>query len=194
MDCDGGRAEGQRAVENGEETVAAFRAVVHAAAELNRQRDVRRQGAADAGDNRQRGGWLAHQVAAVAAAEDFFHRAGEVQVDRVESRGDQLAGGLGELLRVVAHQLRAAGVVVVADAEKPPGLRPLGHVDDKLVQQDLAERVRGAQLPGDPPHRPVGVAAQRRLHGGKVDQNRTKMERSEVHIYSPFSQRERGLR
>ena len=109
MDCDGGRAEGQRAVEDGEETVAAFRAVVHAAAELDCQRDVQRQGVAHSGDNRQRRGRLAHQVAAAAAAEDFLHRAGEVQVDRVEARGDQFAGGLSELLRVVAHQLAPQG-------------------------------------------------------------------------------------
>ena len=146
--------------------------VVHAAAELDGQRDVRRQGVAHAGDDLQRRGRLAQQIAAAAAAEDLLHRAGEVQVDHVEAGGDQFAGGQGELLRVVAHQLRTAGVVVVADAEEPPRLRPLGHVDDELVQEDFAERVRGAQSPGDPPHRPVGVAAQRRLHGGKVDDDR----------------------
>ena len=179
MDGGRGRAAGEGAVENGEEAVAALGRVVHAAAQFDGQRNLRRQGVAHPGDDLQGDRRPAQEIAAAAAPQDLLHRAGEVQVDHVEADGDEFHGRQDELLGPVAHQLRAAGVLVVADVEEPLRLGTLGHVDDELVQEHFAERVGGAQPPGDLPHRPVGIAAQRRLHGGKLDNHGTKMKGSE---------------
>ncbi len=48
-------------------------------------------------------------------------------------------------------------------------LAALGDVEDELIEHHLADGVRRAQPAGDHPHRPVAVAAQRRLDDGKVD-------------------------
>ena len=56
-------------------------------------------------------------------------------------------------------------MIVVADVKEPRALRPLVTLR-RTGQQHFAERVRRAQPPGDQPHRPIAIAAQRRLHGG----------------------------
>ena len=101
-----------------------------------------------------------NKISAPAAAQHFFHRAGEIQVDGIEAGLDELQGGRGELLRRVAHQLGAARMLLVGHADEAPGLAALGHAQDKAVQQHFAQRVGRAQAPGDDPHRPIAIAAQ----------------------------------
>ena len=176
VDRDGRRAEPERAVENLVEVVAALWAVVHAAAHFHGHRHVRRQGLANSGDDLQRGGRIAHQISAPATPQHLFHRAGEVQIEHVEAGGDEFQGGGRELLGHGPHQLRPAGMLVVAHPQKTLRLVPFGHIDHELIEQHLAEREGRAQPPGDRPHRPIAVAAQRRLHYREVDGNRAETE------------------
>ena len=54
---------------------------------------------------------------------------------------------------------------------------PCADLDDELVQEHFAQRIGRAQPPGNDPHRPVAVAAQRRLDDGEVDGHVADVER-----------------
>ena len=106
VDGDRRRAQREGAVEDGEEVVAALLRIVQAAAHLHRQRNVRRQGVADAADNLQRGRRCAEKEPATAAAQHLLHRAAEVKVDHVEARLGQLQCRGRKVGRLGAHELR----------------------------------------------------------------------------------------
>jgi hypothetical protein len=80
---------------------------------------------------------------------------------------DQLRGRAAELLGLGAHQLPADGMVVRADLQHP--VAELPPEEDQLVEDDLGHGELGAPAAGDDAHRPIGVARQRRLDGGKPE-------------------------
>ena len=85
VDRNGHHAAGEGAVEDGEEIVAALCGVVHAAAELDGERQCGGRASRTRATISRAVVRLAQQIAAAAAAQDLLHRAGEVQVDHVEA-------------------------------------------------------------------------------------------------------------
>ena len=144
---------------------------------LTRQRHVRRQGLAEPGDDLQGLLRLAQEIPAAALAQDLLDRAAEVDVDHVEARRDQLQRRRGEVVGRAAHELGRDGMVLVGHADIPPGLVPLGHVEDEAVEQHLADGVARPEPPRDGPGRPVAIAAHRGQGHGELDPHRAEVNR-----------------
>ena len=185
VDGNGCCAQLEGTIEDGEELVAAFLAFVHAASHFDGDRNLCPHRLADPGDDLHRPVRIAEQVAATALAEDFSHRAAEVDIDRVEPRFHQLQRSGGELARITAHQLRPDRMIFVRHPDEPLCLLPFGHVEHKAVEQHLRHGVSGPQPPCDNPGRPVGIPTHRGQHDGELDGHRPEAELGEVanHIY-----------
>src|SRR6267142_1596020 len=120
---------------------------------------------------------LTQVKAAAAAAENFLHRAAEVDVDGVETRLDEFLRTGGELLRLCAHQLPADRPLFVRNVqEMPVAIAVLFHRHEKLVEHYFAHGIRRSVPTSEQPHRPVAIARQRRLHDWKADCEGTELE------------------
>ena len=71
---------------------------------------------------------LAQMKTTPAAAQHFFHRAAEIDVDDVEATLDQLLSSRTKLARIGAHQLPADRMLVVGDVHKVVILPPRFHL------------------------------------------------------------------
>ncbi len=174
VDGDGGDAGGEGTVEDGEEVVAAVRRVVEAAAHLHGDGNVSGNGFARAADDFESDGRLAEVKSTPATAENFFHRAAEVDVDDVEAGFDQLECAARELVRLGTHQLSADGAFVVGEMqEMAVAMAVVFHRDQKLVEHHFAERIRSTVASSEQPHRPVAIAGECSLNDGEANFERT---------------------
>ncbi len=157
------------AVENFIKVFEAFGRVVHAAAQFHGERNSRRQRVAHFCNDFERRIGLRHQKTAAAAAEHFFHGAGEIQVEDVEAGLDQFERGRGKIVGHGPHELRSAGMFFVGHPQKPLGLLAFGHVEDELIEEHFTNGVGCSQSPGDHSHRPIAITGEGGLHDGEAD-------------------------
>ncbi len=159
----------KRPVEDGEKLVTALLTVVDPAAHLHGDGDVLGEAVADPRDDLQGHCRLAQVEPAAAPSQDLLDRAAKIDIDHIETGLDEPFGRRSESDRIGAHQLSADWMLLVGHVECPPARTGAAKVDQQPVEHDFADRVGGAELPGNDPHRAVAVAGQSGLDNGKVE-------------------------
>jgi hypothetical protein len=163
VDGDGGEAEGDGFVEDFIEPVGGLGGVVEGAAEFDAEGEVA-DGVSDGAHDGDGGGGVGEEVAAAAAAHDFFDGAGEVEVDDIKTGFDEELGGGGEFVGFGAHELAGDGVVFIA--EDGALFAAASAAEEDLVEEGFGDGVGAAAAASDDAHGHVGVAGEAGLHGG----------------------------
>jgi hypothetical protein len=163
VDGDGGEAKSARFRKHFVEPVGGLLGLVEGTAEFDAEGEVA-DGVADFSHEGDGGGGVGEEVAAAAAAHDFFDGAGEVEIDDIKAGFDEEFGGGGEFVGFGAHELAGDGVVFLA--ENGSFFAAASAAEEDLVEEGFGDGVGAAAAAGDDAHGHVGVAGEAGLHGG----------------------------